>query len=388
MIQVSPLLGICLMLLAQHQSYAAVASYMEVFDGLGSYGSSNGGFSGLHEPDWHIVGSANAELTSGGLSFDADPLPNNIESDGIRMTREVGGTGPFRLRLLMNDLVFGLPTENLVSFVSVTCFIDLDPGPGSSVSVSLSATETTLRLNATSSGIFGTEPHRSSIAVGSNSSLDAETRLEVTFEMSQVLVALYGAGAAPITLSVPYDGALFPLGHSTSCSAGVTATGSVSGVFRELSEFSLGTAVGDFNGNGTLDVSDINLLMRHLALYDELFDLNSDEVVDANDIGIWVHDLRGTQFGDSDLNGDFDSADLVHVFQSGQYEDAVVKNSTWSSGDWNGDGEFTSSDLVVAFQDGGYEQVTRASVFAVPEPTYSSWVVAAVILVFSQPRRQ
>ena len=42
------------------------------------------------------------------------------------------------------------------------------------------------------------------------------------------------------------------------------------------------------------------------------------------------------------------------VFQANEYEDAIVGNSTWETGDWNGDGEFTSSDYVVAFVEGFY----------------------------------
>ncbi|MCA9172596.1 MAG: hypothetical protein KDB23_33255, partial [Planctomycetales bacterium] len=76
-----------------------------------------------------------------------------------------------------------------------------------------------------------------------------------------------------------------------------------------------------------------------------------------------------TYFGDANLDGEFNSADLINVFQAGQYEDAFSANSTWSTGDWNGDGEFTTSDFVVAFQDGGYEKGPRHAVSAVPEPS-------------------
>ncbi len=58
--------------------------------------------------------------------------------------------------------------------------------------------------------------------------------------------------------------------------------------------------------------------------------------------------------GDSNLDGRFDSADLVHIFQTGEYEDSIVGNSTWLDGDWDGDREFTTADLVLAFQSGGY----------------------------------
>ncbi len=55
-----------------------------------------------------------------------------------------------------------------------------------------------------------------------------------------------------------------------------------------------------------------------------------------------------------DVNGDgvFDSADLVQVFQLGQYEDQLAGNSTWQDGDWNEDGDFNAADLVLAFQSG------------------------------------
>lgn len=62
-----------------------------------------------------------------------------------------------------------------------------------------------------------------------------------------------------------------------------------------------------------------------------------------------------------DANGDnvFDSSDLVLVFQAGEYEDAIRRNSIFSTGDWNGDGDFDSSDLVIAFQEGAYLDASR-----------------------------
>lgn len=70
-----------------------------------------------------------------------------------------------------------------------------------------------------------------------------------------------------------------------------------------------------------------------------------------------------------DATGDrrFDSADLVAVFQIGQYEDDLVENSDWTSGDWNGDQEFSTSDLVWAFQNSLY-QIDGGTALPVPEP--------------------
>lgn len=59
--------------------------------------------------------------------------------------------------------------------------------------------------------------------------------------------------------------------------------------------------------------------------------------------------------GDADLDGRFNSQDIVQVFQRGEYEDTVAGNSTWTDGDWNQDGECDSNDLVLAFQQGTYQ---------------------------------
>jgi hypothetical protein len=78
--------------------------------------------------------------------------------------------------------------------------------------------------------------------------------------------------------------------------------------------------------------------------------------------------LRFAAPGDANIDGVFDSGDLVQVFQVGQYEDGIAGNSSWSDGDWNNDLEFDTNDLVVAFQDGHY-QIGNAPASAVPEPT-------------------
>jgi secreted trypsin-like serine protease len=59
-------------------------------------------------------------------------------------------------------------------------------------------------------------------------------------------------------------------------------------------------------------------------------------------------------YGDVNLDGVFDSRDLVQVFQRGEYEDGLAQNSRWEGGDWNGDKEFGTADLVAAFQAGAY----------------------------------
>ena len=130
---------------------------------------------------------------------------------------------------------------------------------------------------------------------------------------------------------------------------------------------------GDFNGNGLLDIDDIETLAVEIRSGQNraTFDLDDNGSVNEDDRVIWVHVFRHTWFGDADLNGDFNSNDFVQVFQAGKYETGA--EAGWSEGDWNGDGVFDSADFITAFQDGGYEQEPRTDAAAVPEP--GSWVL-------------
>ncbi len=115
-------------------------------------------------------------------------------------------------------------------------------------------------------------------------------------------------------------------------------------------------ARGDFDGNATVDGRDIDLLSAQIRAggTDSRFDLTNDGLVNPADREELVVRVLGSKFGDSNLNGVFDSKDLIQVFQLGGYGDATPGNGTWAGGDWNGDGDFDESDLVWAFQAGAY----------------------------------
>ena len=108
---------------------------------------------------------------------------------------------------------------------------------------------------------------------------------------------------------------------------------------------------GDLNGDGAITSADIDTFCRADG-NNPAFDFTGDGIVNESDLDTLVKDILGTTFGDADLNGVFDTQDLVAIFQVGHYEDDVPGNSTWATGDWNCDGEFTSSDLVKALQNG------------------------------------
>jgi hypothetical protein len=143
---------------------------------------------------------------------------------------------------------------------------------------------------------------------------------------------------------------------------------------------------GDIDRDGVLAAADIDGLTAAIInrTNSARFDLNEDAHVDLTDHSYWVTELKQTWFGDANLDGVFDSGDLVDVLSAGKYE--LGLDASWSTGDFDGSGRFDSGDLIVALADGGYEQGPRAAVSAVPEP--ASFIILSIGLICIWTRRQ
>ena len=145
---------------------------------------------------------------------------------------------------------------------------------------------------------------------------------------------------------------------------------------------------GDYNRNGQLDAGDLDLQAIAIAAgeHPPEYDLTGDQLVTSADRHFWINELKQTWFGDADLNGEFNSSDMVQVFTAGKYETGQAAG--WAQGDWDGNGLFESGDMVKAFTDGGYERGLRTDAVAVPEP--GAWVLLVLGLtlwLFSRPSR-
>lgn len=148
---------------------------------------------------------------------------------------------------------------------------------------------------------------------------------------------------------------------------------------------------GDYDFDHAFSESDIDALSAAIRSgeYHYNLDNNQDGQIDVNDYRLWVTgpDFANTYVGDANLDGEFNSSDLIVVFQAGEYEDNIMLNSTWAEGDWNGDGEFDTGDLVHAFQDGGYEIGPRIELNAVPEPTAGMMLMIGAIAICRLQKR-
>ncbi len=146
---------------------------------------------------------------------------------------------------------------------------------------------------------------------------------------------------------------------------------------------------GDYNGDGVLDSTDVDLQAAEMKAADpelDKFDHNSDGLVNLTDRTIWVKELKVTWVGDSNLDNEFNSGDLVSVFAEGKYENGEM--ATWAQGDWNGNMVFDSGDLVAAFSDGGYEQGPPAAAAQAPEPSSMALALLSVLGLVGVVRRR
>jgi len=154
------------------------------------------------------------------------------------------------------------------------------------------------------------------------------------------------------------DGSGHSIQRTSAISNGIFSTSWRSAIPTPGSPHYLAFVPGDLTGGGVVNSRDIDRLFDAVQNRSDLltFDINGDQAVDNADVDFLLNDILQSPVGDSNLDGFFDSTDLVMIFQAAEYEDDLVGNSTWAEGDWNGDGDFTTADFVAAFRSGKYRR--------------------------------
>lgn len=149
----------------------------------------------------------------------------------------------------------------------------------------------------------------------------------------------------------------------------------------------------DYDANLTMDGRDIDRIGR--AIRDptrvdwrefQRYDLDGSGMLDRSDLETMLQTYLGVDFGDMNLDGYFDSTDLIDALAAGFYDRPV--EAGWSSGDWNQDTRFDSTDLLIAFQAGNYvashglpPDAPVAPSPMVPEPSGAALGLAMVVVI-------
>lgn len=359
--------------------------FVETFDGTGEYDSRGLVYSGLDNPGWLITGDGDGELRDGAFVLTNEAMPTEPMLD--RLLRQVGDVGSFRERVELRNVDLGNIEDDLHSRASFGLMHDFSPDiKHGDVSVGFLESENTAvdewQLQVDSEYFR----YRESVPKGPNVALEFVLHLGSPFSEVSVnfdndfLDDVPGLSFGPFA----YKGTLTSE-HTTAFGMSAVQAGKANAYLDNWSLSPFSVVPGDFNLNGSLDVADLNLLAAQIrdSNYWPRFDVNGDLKVNSMDRTAWLHDLRRTYYGDANLDGLFNSVDLVVVFQVGRYENDVTLDESWQSGDWNGDGRFDSTDLVLAFQDGGYDQGPLA---AVPEPELIIPAISFLLLCVARRR--
>jgi hypothetical protein len=159
-------------------------------------------------------------------------------------------------------------------------------------------------------------------------------------------------------------------------------------------ELSLRRVVGltaDYNNSGVLDPADIDQLYTRFGAPTGTFDRNNDGTVSRLDVDHWILTDAGTRYGDANIDGNVNFADLLIVAQN--YNAAVTG---WAGGSFDGNATVDFADLLVLAQNYGFGEL-NASNFSldwalarsmVPEPTTLMTIMAAAGLTLKRRKRQ
>ena len=120
----------------------------------------------------------------------------------------------------------------------------------------------------------------------------------------------------------------------------------VDNIFFDISNrnFSITAISGDFNGDGEFDCADVDALTNAIASGSTnlLYDVTGDNIVDGSDLDEWVLNLKGTLFGDANLDFVVDGNDFL-VWNANKF----TAETAWCTGDFSANGVTDGVDFLI-----------------------------------------
>ena len=112
-----------------------------------------------------------------------------------------------------------------------------------------------------------------------------------------------------------------------------------------VSSAEIGAAV-DFGSRLSIGAADIDALFDeiHSGNHNTSFDFTGDGLVDQQDMDELIENILGTTYGDTDLDGDVDTVDLITAINN--FINASSTAIGWATGDLDGDGDVDTNDLT------------------------------------------
>lgn len=175
------------------------------------------------------------------------------------------------------------------------------------------------------------------------------------------------------------------LGNFSGMVTLVTKSENESGFSLQLEAIQINIAAnvvvrGDFDGNQSLAVTDIDLLTAAVsqASQERLFDVDLNGIVDSEDITFWISELKGSLLGDTDLNGAVEFADFLVISNA-----FGTNDNGWSGGDLDGNGVTEFADFLTLSGNFGK---TANSIEIVPEPNTQDILLFAIVTLITHRR--
>ncbi len=144
------------------------------------------------------------------------------------------------------------------------------------------------------------------------------------------------------------------------------------GVFRWARASSDPIIDGDLNFDGEFNATDIDEMFDNLGSDDPLYDLNGDGDADNADVDFLVETSINTFYGDANVDGRVDAADLNAVGLN--WRDDI---SGWANGDFNGDNTVDAADLNVLGLN--WQSGVPVAASPIPEPASMGLLLFGII---------